>query len=393
MKKNSFKCNRSIIIELKLLIIINGWSGKNIGGGDYHMLHVMKEWSNSHLISLIIPKFGFLFCKPFISDRYKIYFSSSGTKPIDGFRLIPTYSKRIIRAMFTHIRDKPDVIICSTHLLFDTLPGFILRCRFRAKLVVYVHHIITKHTEYRSGMLSRISKLDERLSLLVIRSANILFVVNEQVREELIGMGFEPHKILLSSNAVDYKAIDSIKLIDEIIYDACFCGRLVKRKGIYDLIEVWKLVTLRYPKSKLVIVGDGPEYGGLSVKLKEYNLEENIQVLGFVSEREKFLTMRRSKIFIFPSYEEGWGIAVAEAIACGLDVVLYDIGAYKALEGHLIKVEKGNTRKMAQAAVELIEKHTEKNSAVMKVDRIGSLPDWEDVANKELYMIKWLVDT
>lgn len=385
--------NRYIIIKLKLLIIINGWSGKNIGGGDYHMLNVMKEWTNSHQISLVIPLFGFLFSKTLLSEKYKIYLTSSGSKPIDCFRLIPTYSKRILRAMLIQIRDKPDVVICSTHLLFDTAPGFVLRYRFRAKFVVYVHHLISKQTDYRTGMLSRISILAERLSMPLIRRADILFVVNEKVREELIDLGFEPRKILLSSNGVDYKAIESIKRVeDDIIYDACFCGRLVKRKGIYDLIEIWKLVTVYYPKSKLVIVGDGPEYDNLSVKVKESKLESNIHLMGFVSENDKYLTMKKSRIFVFPSYEEGWGIAVAEAVASGLKVVLYDIGTYKVVSKHVIMVEKAHTSKMAEIIIDLIEKEKQKkNTEEKNLVRINSVLDWQEVADKELRNINDIV--
>jgi glycosyltransferase involved in cell wall biosynthesis len=378
---------------LKLLIIINGWSGKNIGGGDYHMLNVMKEWSNSHQVSLVIPLFGFLFSKALLSDKYKIYLTSSGTKPIDCFRLIPTYSKRIIRAMLLQIRDKPDVVISSTHLFFDTLPGFVLHYRYRAKFVVYVHHLILKQTDFRAGMLSRISILAERLSIPLIRKADILFVVNEKVREELINLGFEPGKILLTSNGVDYKAIDSIKRVeDDIIYDACFCGRLVKRKGIYDLVEIWKLVTLHYPKSKLVIVGDGPEYDYLSIKVKESNLDANIQLMGFVSENDKYLIMKRSRIFIFPSYEEGWGIAVAEAIASGLKVVLYDIGTYKIFEKNVIVVEKANIAKMATIIIELIGIQNSNETRERKLGRVSSVLDWQEVANREIQSISDLVN-
>jgi glycosyltransferase involved in cell wall biosynthesis len=352
------------------------------------MLHVMKEWSNSHLISLVIPMFGFLFSKPFISDKYKIYFSSSGTKPIDGYRLIPTYSKRIIRSMFTHFRNKPDVVICSTHFLYDTLPGFILHYRFRAKLVVYVYHIIGEHASDRTGILSKVSILSEKLSLKLMRYANIVFIDNEDIRTHLINMGLEPSKIFLSTNAVDYDAIASVRPVGEIIYDGCFCGRLVKTKGIYDLIDVWKFVTIRYPHARLVIIGDGPEYATFSDKIKEADLERNIQLMGFVSERDKFLTMQRSRIFISPSYEEGWGIAIAEAIVCGLEVVSYDLAAYKFFEGHLIKVEKGNSRKMAEAAADLIEKRMKIKTAYSKLNMVQSILDWKDVANKELRVIK-----
>jgi glycosyltransferase involved in cell wall biosynthesis len=356
------------------------------------MMCVMREWSNSHQISLVMPLFGVMCCKPLLSEKYRIYLSSCGNTGIASFRAIISYVIRILRTIFLNFNDKPDVIVCSTHFLYDTLPGFILQLRFRAKLVVYVHHIISKHGDHRTSMLSVFSKLSEKLSLPLIRRANIVFVVNEDVRGHLIKMGFDSSKILISTNGVDYNAIESVKPVDKVTYDACFCGRLVKTKGVYDLIDVWKLVTISYPDSKLVIVGDGPEYTTLSNKIKQANLEKNIQLTGFLSERDKFLTMKRSRIFIFPSYEEGWGIAVAEAIACGLAVILYDIeaykiGAYKPFEGHLIKVEKANTRKMAQATVQMIEKHMRKNSANMQLTRIDSLPDWEEVANKELHSI------
>ena len=376
---------------MKFLVIINGSGGKDIGGGDYHMFQVMKEWSKSHDISLLIPLIGFLFCRPLLLDKYKVYFTSSGTKPIESFRLIPAYFKRIMISTFLHFDNKPDVIICTTHMLFDTLPGFILQFRFRTKLVVYVHHIIGKHVDHRSGLLSRISILGEKLSLLLIRSANIVFVVNEEVRSHLIQIGVDPTKVRVSSNGLDYNYIATIKPTDNTRYEGCFCGRLVKRKGIYDLIKIWKSVTRRYPNSRLVIVGDGPEYSSLSNKLKEMNLVENIKLMGFISERDKFLIMKCSKVFIFPSYEEGWGIAIAEAIACGLDVVLYDIGTYKALDKNVIMVEKANTAKMAEIVIDLIEKENHKNREEKNLVRIKSVLDWQEVANKELGDIDDLV--
>ena len=89
-------------------------------------------------------------------------------------------------------------------------------------------------------------------------------------------MGFDSSKILLSTNGVDYNAIESVRPIGNITYDGCFCGRLVKTKGVYDLIDIWKLVTISYPNSKLVIVGDGPEYATLSNKIKEVLILEGI---------------------------------------------------------------------------------------------------------------------
>jgi len=124
---------------------------------------------------------------------------------------------------------------------------------------VYVHHIIGKHVDHRRGLLSRISILAEKLSLLLTRSANTVLVVNEDVKSDLIEMGIDPTKVHISSNGLDYNYISTIKSTDNTRYEACFCGSLRKIKGIYDLIKIWKSVTRRYPNSRLVIVGDGDE--------------------------------------------------------------------------------------------------------------------------------------
>jgi glycosyltransferase involved in cell wall biosynthesis len=214
--------------------------------------------------------------------------------------------------------------------------------------------------------------------------------VNEDVKSDLIQMGIDPARIRVTSNGLDYSYISSINPTDNTRYDGCFCGHLGKTKGVYDLIEIWKLVTIHHPHSVLVIVGDGFEYKSLSNKIKKMNLVDNIKLTGYISERDKFLIMKSSKVFVFPSYEEGWGIAVTEAIACGLNVVLYDLSAYKAVSKHAILVEKANTNKMAEIIINLIEEGRHKNKEKRSV-RIESVLDWQEVAEKELKDINDMV--
>ena len=124
--------------------------------------------------------------------------------------------------------------------------------------------------------------------------------------------------------------------------------------------------------------------------LKEMNLVENIKLTGFISERDKFVIMKSSKVFVFPSYEEGWGMAVTEAIACGLSVVLYDIGQYNVVGKHVIKVEKANTGKMADIIIDLLERKSQKNTEEKNSVRIESVLDWKEVANKSSYGISMI---
>jgi len=375
------------LTPMKLLVLINGWSGNAISGGDYHILRVLKEWGESHNISIIMPFIGLVACKPLLSQNYKIYLSSKNKDVIYSFKTIPAYIGRIIRAAFVKPDETPDAVVCSSHLLYDTIPGIILRSRFKSQLVVYIHHIIGENAEHRSGFLSRISILNEKMSLYIIRHANILFVVNEQVREHLLKIGFGPKKIHLSGNGLDYDAIESVGKEQQIRFDACFCGRLVKSKGVYDLLPIWKYVMGDFPNAKLLVIGDGPEYANLLRKIKDSKLEDNIQMTGFITETQKLSAMHESKVYVSPSYEEGWGIAVTEAIACGIPVVIYDLGAYKAFEGYFIKVQKGNARKMADAVIQVLNNSTNKVSN-KKPLRLNSIPDWNFIAKREIEEIQ-----
>jgi len=370
--------------QLNLLILVNGWSARIISGGDYHILRVMKEWVKSYKIALVIPLIGFQSCQHMLSDKYKIYISSKESKGVDSAHAMTSYVKRIIKTLLLRFSEKPDVIVCSSHLLYDTLPGFIMKLRFRSKLVVYVHHILSEYSQDRSDIFSKISIIAERLSLPLARHAELILVVNQQVKESLVSKGFDRNKIILTSNGLDYETIESIRPIPDQIYDGCFCGRLVRTKGIFDLIEIWKLVTNRCPSSKLVIIGDGPEFKDLEETIKNAGLDENIVMKGFITETEKFRTMYQSRIFVFPSYEEGWGIAIAESLACGLEVVSYDLPAYKNDNERFTKVEKGNIVKMADVILNLISSYGLDKSKRRSIADKTPAPDWGKVATGEL---------
>jgi glycosyltransferase involved in cell wall biosynthesis len=78
---------------------------------------------------------------------------------------------------------------------------------------------------------------------------------------------------------------------------------------------------------------------------------------------------------------------VAEAIASGLKVVLYDIGTYKIFEKNVIVVEKANIGKMAKIIIELIGKQNSNDTRERKLGRVSSVLDWQEVAKREIQSI------
>ena len=99
-------------------------------------------------------------------------------------------------------------------------------------------------------------------------------------------------------------------------------GRLVPQKGFDMLIEIWKQIETEREKDwQLNIYGNGPDYKYLSEKIKAYHLEDSIHILEPVKDVRPVYA--NSSIFCFPSRYEGFGMAIVEAMACGLPVISF----------------------------------------------------------------------
>jgi glycosyltransferase involved in cell wall biosynthesis len=376
----------------RILILTNGWTGKIINGGEYHIIRVLRNWGKENQISIIMPKSGYKSSKYMLSNECQMYISSPEERVGGLISEAIFYFRRIIRSSLFRLKQHPEVIIASSHLLYDVLPALILRKRKKSKLVVYIHHIIGSFRTYGHGIWTSLSLLNEKTGLLLSKNADLIFVVNDDVKKTLISKGFQVDKIFVTGNGVERESIDSIKS-NGSEFDGCFCGRLTAIKGVYDLLDIWKRVLEFFPQARLVIIGNGPEYYKLSRMAKNKGLEKSIILTGFISEEKKFSTIKSSKIFISASYEEGWGIAVSEAMACGLAVVCYNLSAYKIFGDAIIKVQRGNKEEVIQAIIDLLTDENKRVSLANKAKEVSKSLDWDNISTEELKQINNLLNS
>jgi glycosyltransferase involved in cell wall biosynthesis len=102
-------------------------------------------------------------------------------------------------------------------------------------------------------------------------------------------------------------------------------GRLSKEKGFEYLLRAFSLLKER-SNARLVILGEGKEEANLKKLSKELGIDKQVLFLGFKDNPYKY--MKRSTIFVFPSLHESFGIAMVEAMSCGVPVI-----ATKSYEG------------------------------------------------------------
>lgn len=199
--------------------------------------------------------------------------------------------------------------------------------------------------------------LSQRLFFLLQRRANALVSVNSGYVPYL--KKFNPH-VAIICNCADPEVTayaDEHKPIPAPHYDLCFLGRFHEQKGILEFVDVvHRIVQSGFPDLKCVVIGDYGNPVGKEViaKIHALKLGSSIDLVGFKRGVQKCELMCQSKVFVFPSYHESFGIVYLEAITLGVPVVEYDLPIYQDHCKGVIKVPYLDNDAMAHAITELL---------------------------------------
>lgn len=129
----------------------------------------------------------------------------------------------------------------------------------------------------------------------------------------------------------------------------------LKRKGVWDILDAVKLLKERGVSVSLTLAGKlGDGFPALERRISELGLQDRVRAVGEVSKEEKLQLFAEAKLYLQPSYFEGFGLATAEAMAAGCCVITCDVGEVRnvvADGGHYVK--PGDPAELA-SAIELL---------------------------------------
>lgn len=148
---------------------------------------------------------------------------------------------------------------------------------------------------------------------------------SEFYKLKFIEDGVPSEKIIAMHNFVDIKQYD-VELQDDGY--ALYIGRLSKEKGILNLINAFT----KLDSGKLYIAGDGPEKENIEKIIKENDLEQRVELLGFLSKEEVINWTRKCRFTVIPSiWYENCPYSVMETLAVGKPVIGADIAGIPEL--------------------------------------------------------------
>ena len=106
-----------------------------------------------------------------------------------------------------------------------------------------------------------------------------------------------------------------------------FVGRLVRDKGADILIKAMQLLQNRNLRPRLTIVGSGPEANALQALIEKFQLTGQVDCVGTRTGKELAGLLNRHQIIVVPSrWQEPFGLAALEGIACGCKAVVARCG-------------------------------------------------------------------
>ncbi len=128
-----------------------------------------------------------------------------------------------------------------------------------------------------------------------------------------------------------------------------YVGSDEERKNLPGLLQSYAMIRERGVTQTLVIVGPNQwHHHETTQMLADLGLEEHVSVTGYVSEEELIALYTGADVFVFPSFYEGFGLPVLEAMACGAPVITSNCSSLPEVAGDAaILIDPADTEALA----------------------------------------------
>lgn len=257
-----------------------------------------------------------------------------------------------LKAFFVLKQIKPDMVHCQSIPM--GVPGFLFKRLYKKPYIVWCHGFDVYNPW----------KFKKTISRIVLNSADAVIALTNHMKGMLqkscsknisiIPNSLNVEKFRLASKGVNQERL-RIEKEDGIVL---FVGTLNPVKGVKYLIEAFKEINLNVPKTRLLLVGDGPERRNLEDIVNDNGLQEKINFIGRVGNDDVPKYMSIADVFVLPSLSESFGMVNLEAMACGLPIVATRVDGVPEVvkdgeNGFL--VEPGNPGQIAAKVIFLLK--------------------------------------
>lgn len=312
-------------------------------------------------------------------------------------KYLPTmYPWLVIRALFAAWKWHPDVVYIQDGVLAPL--GWLVRGLGGRPVVVTLHgkELTYKNSLYVRTVLPALRHLD---------AAVVISERTKQLAEKALG-GLPTYIVQWGVADTAYDSRPRTEIMKEaaaivgISYSTqrplvFTSGRLIRRKGVLWFVDkvMPKLVKL-HPDVLYAVVGKGPDYEEIVACVANHHLENNVRLLGYITDEERNVLYNAADLFVMPNIPvagdmEGFGLVALEASSCGTPVVTSGIeGIADAVtdgrNGRIVTVSDADA--FARTIAAELTKPSLNRAAVRHY--VTSTFDWQKTAEGYLEVLK-----
>jgi glycosyltransferase involved in cell wall biosynthesis len=176
------------------------------------------------------------------------------------------------------------------------------------------HLVSTVHNEFQH-------------SAILMGLADQVIAVSKAVANSMIKRGIPPQKLRVVSNGTlgspRHKKLADYQPVEMPHPSITTVAGMYTRKGIYELIEAFKIVSSDFPQAHLYLVGDGPDRSIFEAMVQNTDVSNRIHFEGFQAEPQRY--MLATDIFVLASHCESFGLVLTEAREAGCAIIASDV--------------------------------------------------------------------
>ncbi|HVZ67453.1 MAG TPA: glycosyltransferase family 4 protein [Patescibacteria group bacterium] len=282
----------------------------------------------------------------------------------------------------------------SFDLVLDEIHGlpFLTPLYIKKPKLVLIHEVAGEIWSYMFPFpISMVGKFAESLYFKLYKKI-YFWVPSKSTMDDLIKMGIKKRYIKLINDGIDNKPLTKLP-IKEKTPTFIFVSRIVKMKGVEEVIKSFFFILKELKDGNLWIVGDGdPEYiEYLKEVLRSYSISAKVKFFGRVSNAEKFKLMSKANLLLHASRKEGWGLVVIEAASQATPSVVYDVSGLRdsVINGKTgIVITENKPESMARAAIDLIKDNRKYNKYQNNCLAWAKRLEWDKPIKESLELIK-----
>jgi len=149
-------------------------------------------------------------------------------------------------------------------------------------------------------------------------AADLITVPSEFAKQTFIKQGSDPNKVVAIPLGVDLTKFTVKSRPSPDAFTICFAGGVTLRKGVQYLVQAFS--KLAHPHKKLKLIGQ-VDQAFVAVLKKKGIWHPDIELVGHVPQANLCQHFNDSHVLVLPSVEDGFGLVVPQALACGCPVI------------------------------------------------------------------------